>query len=150
MNETITVTGVVASEPRHVVTAEGLSITSFRLASPQRRYDKSERKWVDADTNWYTVSSFRQLAANAAASVLKGHRVVVTGRVRIREWAKDERRGVTVDVEAESIGHDLAWGTSTFSRIVTSSADPVPQDGPGGDAVDVPSPGPQESEPVPF
>lgn len=150
MSETITVTGVVATEPRHVVTAEGLNITSFRLASTQRKYDKAEDKWVDGDTNWYTVSSFRQLAANAAASVLRGQRVLVTGRVRIREWAKDDRRGVTVDVEAESIGHDLAWGTSSFSRIVTSSASPAPDAAPTGEALSESPGASQVSEPVPF
>jgi single-strand DNA-binding protein len=96
------------------------------------------------------VSSFRQLAANAAASVLKGQRVLVTGRVKIREWVKDDRRGVNVDVEAESIGHDLAWGTSTFSRIVTSSAEPVAQAGPASESVSESPAASQVSEPVPF
>ena len=150
MSETITVTGVVATEPRHVVTAEGLNITSFRLASTQRKFDKGSDKWVDGDTNWYTVSCFRQLAANAAASVLKGQRVLVTGRVRIREWVKDDRRGVNVDVEAESIGHDLAWGTSTFSRIVTSSAESAAETAAASEPVSESPAASQLTEPVPF
>ncbi len=35
MADTITVNGTIASDPRHVVTAEGLEITTFRLASSQ-------------------------------------------------------------------------------------------------------------------
>ena len=85
MSDTITLTGLVATPPRHIVTSENLQITSFRLASTQRRFNRAEQKWEDADTNWYTVTAFRQLAANAIGSILKGQRVVVTGRLRIRD-----------------------------------------------------------------
>ena len=43
MSDIITITGLIATTPRHVVTAEGLPITSFRLASSQRRYDKAAK-----------------------------------------------------------------------------------------------------------
>ncbi|MDQ1553276.1 MAG: single-strand DNA-binding protein, partial [Microbacteriaceae bacterium] len=69
MTDTITITGLVATVPRHLVTTEGLSITSFRLASTQRRFDRSHERWVDGDTNWYTITTFRQLAINAAGSI---------------------------------------------------------------------------------
>jgi single-strand DNA-binding protein len=149
MTETITVTGVVATDPRHLVTSEGLTITNFRLASTQRKFDRKEGKWVDTDTNWYTVSSFRQLAVNVVNSVAKGQRVVVTGKVRVRDWVKDDRKGSSIDVEAESIGHDLAWGTSTFSRTITSA--PADQSAPAPtEQSSESSAGSQESEPVPF
>jgi single-strand DNA-binding protein len=118
MSDTITITGLIATTPRHVVTAEGLPITSFRLASSQRRFDKAADKWVDASTNWYTVSAFRQLAINVVPSLSKGERVVVTGRLRVRDWQNDDRTGTTVEIEAESIGHDLFWGTASFTRTV--------------------------------
>jgi single-strand DNA-binding protein len=117
MSDTITITGLIATTPRHVVTSEGLPITSFRLASSQRRFDKTAEKWVDASTNWYTVTSFRQLAVNAVPSLSKGDRIVVTGRVRVRDWQTDDRTGTTVEIEAETIGHDLFWGTAQFTRL---------------------------------
>ncbi|MDF1478591.1 single-stranded DNA-binding protein [Leifsonia sp. H3M29-4] len=122
MSDTITLTGIVATEPRHLVTKEGLPITSFRLASAQRRFDRAQERWIDADTNWYTITTFRQLAINAAGSLLKGERVIVTGRLRIREWESGERTGVNVDIEADAIGHDLLWGTSKFTRSIASTA----------------------------
>lgn len=122
MTDTITLTGLVATVPRHIVTSEGLPITSFRLASTQRRFDRSESRWIDGDTNWYTITSFRQLAINGAGSVGKGDRVVVTGRLRIREWENGERAGTNIDVEADSIGHDLCWGTSVFTRSIARSS----------------------------
>ena len=122
MTDSITLTGLVATAPRHIVTSEGLPITSFRLASTQRRFDRSKERWIDGDTNWYTITAFRQLAINSAGSVGKGDRVVLTGRLRIREWENGERTGTNIDVEADAIGHDLSWGTSVFSRSISSSA----------------------------
>jgi single-strand DNA-binding protein len=105
------------------VTSEGLPITSFRLASSQRRFDKATDKWVDASTNWYTVTSFRQLAINAVPSLSKGDRIVVSGRVRIRDWQTDDRTGTNVEIEAETLGHDLFWGTAVFTRLVALGSD---------------------------
>lgn len=116
MTDTITLTGLVATAPKHIVTSEGLQITSFRLASTQRRFDRAEGKWVDAETNWYTITAFRHLAANVIGSVLKGQRIIVVGALRIRDWDAGERSGTTVEVDADAIGHDLGYGTAAFTR----------------------------------
>lgn len=137
MSDTITLTGVVATEPRIITTGEGLAITSFRLASTQRRFDRTSQRWVDGDTNWYTITSFRQLATNASASVKKGERVLVSGRLRIRDWASGERAGTNIEVEAESLGHDLMWGTAAFSRSISSAPVENLQEQAGGVAPDL-------------
>ncbi len=137
MTDSITLTGLVATAPRHIVTSEGLAITSFRLASTQRRFDRSRERWIDGDTNWYTITTFRQLAINSVGSVAKGDRVLVTGRLRIREWENGDRVGTNIDVEADSVGHDLAWGTSTFSRSISANASAIGTEAtsPGDEAV---------------
>ncbi len=126
MTDIITLTGLVATTPRHIVTSEGLPITSFRLASNQRRFDRTTGAWVDGDTNWYTITSFRQLASNVASSIEKGQRVIVTGAVRVRDWESGERNGTTIEIDAESIGHDLAWGRATFTRQVIAEKPATP------------------------
>ena len=118
MSEHITVAGLIATTPRHLVTQDGLPITSFRLAASQRRFDRVQNKWIDGETNWYTVSAFRQLAINASTSLSKGDRVVLTGKLRVRDWDNGERAGTAVEVEAEALGHDLSWGSSSFTRTV--------------------------------
>lgn len=50
MSDTVTVIGLVATNPRHILTSEGLSITSFRLASSQRRFDRAQERWIDVET----------------------------------------------------------------------------------------------------
>ena len=118
MTENITVSGLVATTPRHLITQDGLPITSFRLAASSRRFDREAGKWVDGETNWYTVTGFRQLAINLATSVSKGERIMVSGRLRVRDWDNGERAGTSVEIEAEHLGHDLLWGTAAFTRTV--------------------------------
>ena len=132
MTDHITLTGVVATTPRSLRTSEGLSITSFRLASAQRRYDRAAGTWADGETNWYTVTCFRALAENAASSLDKGERVLVTGRLRVRPWESGDKSGTSVEVDADALGHDLLWGRTRFTR--TASAAPAP-DAPAAAAV---------------
>ena len=117
MSDQIAVCGLVATSPRLVITKDGLPVTSFRLASTQRRFNRESGTWIDADTNWFTVSAFRQLANNAENSLQKGDRVLVYGRLKIRDWDNGERTGTAVEIEAESLGHDLMFGTSQFTRV---------------------------------
>lgn len=116
MNDTITLAGIVGTEPKHIVTSEGLNITSFRLATTQRRYDTSTEKWVDGETNWYTITCFRQLAENVARSIDKGDCIVVAGRLRIREWATEDKSGINIEVEAEVVGIDLSREVVILTR----------------------------------
>lgn len=126
MSDTYSVSGLVATTPRHLVTQDGLPITSFRLAASVKKFDREKNRWVDAETNWFTVTSFRQLAINTATSVSKGDRVLVLGRLRVRDWDNGERAGTSVEIEAENIGHDLVWGSSTFVRTVMTRTEDEP------------------------
>lgn len=122
MSDTITITGNIATEPES--RQSGMTpIASFRVASTQRRIDKESGRWVDAHTNWYTVSAFRQLAVHALKSLHKGQRVIVTGRLKVRTWENASGKGTSVDIDAEAIGHDLLWGTTDFRRDDSAASD---------------------------
>jgi single-strand DNA-binding protein len=117
MQNYTTVTGLIATTPRHLITSDGLAITSFRLASSQRRFDRSQNRWIDSETNWYTVTATRDLAVNISTALAKGDRIIVTGTIRVRDWDNGERAGTSVEIDALSIGHDLTYGTSVFTRV---------------------------------
>jgi single-strand DNA-binding protein len=122
MTDLVTVTGFVGNDPRHNVTDAGLAITNFRLASTRRYFDRAKGEWADGETNWYSVAAFRQLAVNAAASVSKGDRVVVHGRLRVRPWETGEKSGTAVEIDADAIGHDLSWGRTEVTRTAAARA----------------------------
>ena len=125
MSDTITVTGNIATEPEHKRTPAGVAITTFRLASGQRRYDRQSGAWIDSGTNWYTVSTFRGLAEHAFSSLHKGDRVILTGRLRLRDWDTGSRKGTTAEIDAEAIGHDLLWGTTHFEKDGPSASSAI-------------------------
>ncbi|MFU8947001.1 single-stranded DNA-binding protein [Mycetocola zhadangensis] len=123
MTDSISLSGIVATVPEHRRLRDDLELVSFRLASSQRYFDRNSRLWVTGDTNWYTISTFRHLATNVLTSVHKGDRVLVIGRLRIRRWENGEKTGIAVEVDAETVGHDLAWGTAQYVR--TPAKEPV-------------------------
>jgi single-strand DNA-binding protein len=122
MTDTITVTGNIATPPEHKRTPAGVAITTFRVASGLRRYDSATSSWIDSGTNWYTVSTYRRLAEHAMASLHKGDRVILTGRLRLREWETGIKKGITAEIDADSIGHDLLFGTSRFEKDAAPAA----------------------------
>jgi single-strand DNA-binding protein len=124
MTDTMTVIGVIGTEPRSIDTSSGTAMTSFRLASAQRRYDRAEQRWVDGSTNWYTVTAFNGLAGNALASLTRGDRVLVTGRLAVKAWEAGGRSGTDVVLTAEGLGHDLAWGTTSYTKTIGRAAAP--------------------------
>ncbi len=89
----------------------------FRIGSTPRYFDKMAREWRDSDTVWLNVKAWRDLARNVASSVHKGEPVVVVGKLRTSVWTSDDgvehRREV---IEATTVAHDLARGTSAFHR----------------------------------
>ncbi|MCQ1986559.1 single-stranded DNA-binding protein [Arthrobacter sp. zg-Y844] len=124
MSDTITLRGYVATDLRQNTTDNGLAVASFRMCTTERRYDRDTGGWQDGQTNWYAVSLFRQLATNAAFSIHKGDRVVVTGRLRLRQWVtEDGRSGTSADIDADTVGHDLMWGTASFRRTTSAGSD---------------------------
>ena len=117
MNETsVTFVGNVATDIRSTRSREGVPIASFRIASTTRRFERG-KGWVDVDTMFVTVVCWRQLAEHAASSFSKGEPIIVTGRLRMRQWtSEDGRAGTAVELEAQAAGHDLSRGIAAFTR----------------------------------
>lgn len=121
MNDiTVTVVGNVVGEVKMNFTSDGVPVASFRVAHNVRYFNKAENTWADGGSTFFTVSCWRGLGRNVAASLRRGMPVVVTGRLRQREYTK-ERDGVVVrttfpDIEALAVGPDLARGVTTFER----------------------------------
>lgn len=133
MTETITVVGNIANDPEQRTFRGDETVTSFRVACTQRVYDSSTSTWGDGHTSYYNVSAFRALGKNAYAALRKGQRVVVTGRLRVRNWDNGTTRGTAVDIDADALGHDLKFGVTRFDKAGTPMRDAEPAPAPEDD-----------------
>ena len=122
MNDiTLHVVGNVVNDVELRFTKAGEPVASFRVASGTRRFDRQSERWVDGDTHYFSVSCWRGLAHNVVQTLTKGMPVVVVGRMRSREVQRactDHSHTVRyVDIEATSVGPDLARGVASFTRV---------------------------------
>lgn len=119
MNEAhVTVIGWLAQDPFFTMTANGTPFLAMRVGCTPRRFDRQTGQWQDQESMFLTVNCWRALAENVNASDMKrGEPVVVTGRLRIREYVKDGRLRFSAEIEATTVGHDLSRGSASFRRI---------------------------------
>nr|WP_296064769.1 single-stranded DNA-binding protein [uncultured Actinoplanes sp.] len=107
---------LVAPEWRRV-TSSGSLVANFRVASTARRYDRENKCWVDGNNLRVRVTAWRRLAEGVASSITVGDPVIIYGRLYTRDWKDDKGNNrISYEMEAYSIGHDLARGRAKFFR----------------------------------
>lgn len=119
MSDTVLhIIGHVGTDVDYRRVGAGTDLSTFRLASTPRRWDKTKRQYVDGATNWLTVQCWRDLALHVRDSLRRGDPVVVVGRLKTEEWtSKDDVRQSRFVLDATTVGHDLSRGTSDFRRL---------------------------------
>lgn len=130
MHDTITVVGAAGADPT-LKTVNGEQVAELRVASTARRKRPGSEEWEDAYTNWYGVEAWGRLAAHVAASVAKGDPIIVVGRLRVEQWESGERRGTSIRIRAEHVGHSLRFGRAQrdrSSRVSDDERPPAPDD----------------------
>ena len=132
MNEAMmTIVGNVVDEPRMRTTTNGHRVTTFRVASTSRRYDREQERFVDGTTLYMNVTSWRAAGENVHASLHKGQPVVVYGRCSTRNYVVNEQPRTSYELEAVALGHDLFRGVTSFQRLVRTSDPAITTDGAG-------------------
>jgi single-strand DNA-binding protein len=123
VNETpITLAGNLCADPELGFTTNGTQVANLRLAvTPRVR--TGEGGWEDGPTSFYRVTCWGQLAAHATDTLAKGARVVVTGRLRVRQYETDDgRKGQTAEVTADDLGPSLLFATATLTRATSNGS----------------------------
>jgi single-strand DNA-binding protein len=115
---TITLRGFLTAEPKlWQPTPTHTPVTEIRVGSTPRRLNRASGEWEDGVTSYYTVKCWRRLAVNVRSSLRKGDMVIIKGKFVTRTWVDDQQRTRTqMQVEADSVGHDLSYGWSLFNR----------------------------------
>ncbi len=124
----VTLVGNVTKDPELRYTTGGRGVASFGLAV-NRRYQVNG-EWQE-QVSFFNIVAWGDLGENAAASINKGNRVIVTGRLEQRsyETKEGEKRSVT-EVIADELGPSLRWAQVQIERI--SRDDAAARGGGGG------------------
>lgn len=119
-DSSVTLVGNLTRDPELRFTTGGRATTSFGLAV-SRRYQVNN-EWQE-QTSFFNVVLWGDIATNAAASLQKGSRVIVYGRLEQRSWETNEgEKRNTVEVVAEEIGASMRWATVEISKTTRTNA----------------------------
>jgi single-strand DNA-binding protein len=122
MSNHTTVTGNLTRDPEIRYTRDGQASVLLGLAVNRRWQDRETKEWEEA-TSFFDVVCWRDLAENAAMSLAKGMRVMVSGRLEQRTWETElgERRS-KVEIVADEIGPSLRFATAEVHKHERSEA----------------------------
>lgn len=106
----ITVAGNLVADPEPRVSQAGKSWCTFRIASTPRVQDRQSNEWTDGEPLWLGCRAYGEYADNIVASLAKGSRVIVQGRLTQRSYTdKQGQQRTSLDLEVEEIGPSLRW-----------------------------------------
>ena len=119
----ITIVGNLVDDPELRFTPAGQPVARFRIASTPRHKDKETGEWKDGDSLFLTCNVWRQAAENAAESLQKGMRVIVTGRLRQRSYeTKQGEKRTVYEIEANEVGPSLRNASAKITRATRTPA----------------------------
>lgn len=115
MSNNVTLIGNLVDDPELRFTPSGVAMAKIRMAV-NRRWRSQDGEWQES-TSFFTGTIWREQAEQAAESLQKGMRVIVTGRLEQRSWETEtgDKRSV-VEVQIDEIGPSLRWATATVNR----------------------------------
>src|SRR5215467_6173383 len=118
----ITIVGNLVADPELRFTSSGQPVATFRVASTPRIRDAASGEWKDGDSLFLTCNVWRQAAENVAESLQRGMRVIVSGRLRQRNYETKEGEKRTVyEVEVDDVGPSLRNASAKVTRANRSS-----------------------------
>jgi single-strand DNA-binding protein len=126
----VTVVGNLTADPELRHTASGLPVAGFTIASTPRVFNRERSEFVDGEPLFLRCSLWRQAGENAAASLSRGVRAIVTGRLRQRTFDdKEGQHRTTVEIDAEDVAVSLTYATAQVTktfRAAQSTQTPAP------------------------
>jgi single-strand DNA-binding protein len=107
----VTLVGNVTRDPELRFTKNDKPYARFSVAVNRRHGDQD-------NTSYYDVVAWDSLGENVAATLAKGMRVVIQGRLDQRHWeTEDNQKRSAWDVTADAIGPDLRWATAKVDKV---------------------------------
>ena len=117
----ITVVGNLTADPELRFTPSGAAVANFTVASTPRTFDRQSNEWKDGEALFLNCSVWRQAAENAAESLQRGMRVIVSGRLKARSYETREGEKRTVfEIDVDEVGPSLKYATAKVTKTTRS------------------------------
>ena len=137
---TVTVVGNLTTDPELRFTPAGAAVANFTVASTPRTLDRQSGEWKDGEALFLRCSLWRQAAENAAESLKRGARVLVTGRLVQRSFeTKEGEKRTVVELQVDEIGPSLRYATATVEKVGRNGGGTNTADGNSWGAAPVPA-----------
>ncbi len=120
MDNTVTLIGNLVEAPELRYTGSNIAMVNIRIAVNRRYRDRSDQ-WQE-QTSFFGGTLWRDQAENAAQSLSKGDRVLLSGTLEQRNWENNEgeKRSV-VEIRIDDIAPSLRWATAQVTRRASAS-----------------------------
>ena len=148
-DNTVTLVGNITDDPELRFTPSGRPVANFTVAV-NRRYKDNDGTWQDKLDGFFRCNVWADQAENAAESLQKGTRVVVTGRLQQRSWEdNDGNKRSAFEVQVDEVGPSLRWSTAQVQKSQRSGSGGGggSQSGGGGQDWSAPAPAPVSGGP---
>jgi len=114
---TITIIGNLTGDPELRFTPSGAAVANFTVASTPRTFDRQSNEWKDGETLFMRCSVWRDAAENVAESLLRGSRVIVSGRLKSRSYeTKEGEKRTVIEMEVDEIGPSLRYASAKVTK----------------------------------
>jgi single-strand DNA-binding protein len=115
-DNSITVVGNVTRDPELKFLNSGQAAVRLSVAVNRRWQNKQTQEWEER-VSYFEIQGYGPLAENAANSIQKGTRVIVTGRLEQRSWETEngDKRSI-VEINADEIAPSLRFATAVVTK----------------------------------
>ena len=141
-DNTVTLVGNITDDPELRFTPSGRPVANFTVAV-NRRYKNNDGQWDDKLDGFFRCNVWADQAENAAESLQKGTRVLVTGRLQQRQWEdNDGNKRSAFEIQVDEVGPSLRWSTAQVQKSQRSGGGGSQGGGGGGQDWSAPAPAP--------
>jgi len=118
MNQ-VALVGNITDDPQLRYAQSGKAVANLTVAVSHRT--KNNGQWQDITDGFFTVTCWNSLADNVAASLKKGSRVLVTGKLTQRSFETEGHKRTTIEIVASHVGPELAFATAEVTKATRAS-----------------------------
>lgn len=117
MSAQVVIKGNLTQEPELRYTSKGTALVRFGVAVDRRWINKTSGQQEES-VSFFEVAAWETLAEHCAASLRKGMRVIVEGRLEQDSWVGDDGvKRSSVEVRADDVGPSLRWQEAQVNSV---------------------------------